>query len=210
MTEKNFSLETINALSAIDPSFEGLIERKISASPEIFLKHLYKDIDEAIVNLEQQRHMYQGKMWGEDQLTFQIITFLKGRLYDAEHDTQHGGHVDILVKQQHGRFEWIGEAKLWDGPSYIQDGWIQLTERYSTGTINDNAGGLIIYIKQQKALDKFQNWRSHFESNNECISLAFDQENPLRFESKTAHPTSGLPYSVRHMAVCLYHHTGDN
>lgn len=119
MVEQDFSLADIELLMKFDTDFRGIIQRKLAATKEIFVNQLYVDLDDAIQDLENNKHFYQDKKWGEDELTACIITFLKGRLYDVEHDTQHGGHVDILVKHQRGKFEWIGEAKLWDGPKYI-------------------------------------------------------------------------------------------
>ena len=210
MDNFNFSLAQIESLCMFDPDVAGMIQRKLSANKDIFLKQLYQDIDDAIHDIEIKKHMYQDSQWGEDELTSVIITFLKGRLYDAEHDTQHGGHVDILVKHQLGKFEWLGEAKLWDGPKYIHGGWIQLTERYGTGTLRDNHGGMLIFVKQDKSLEKFQSWEKYLLEQVPETKIEKDKLTPLRFMSSNEHPATCLTYQVRHMAVSLYHFTGKN
>ncbi|HGH4648182.1 hypothetical protein [Enterobacter cloacae] len=207
MVEQDFSLADIELLMKFDTDFRGIIQRKLAATKEIFVNQLYVDLDDAIQDLENNKHFYQDKKWGEDELTACIITFLKGRLYDVEHDTQHGGHVDILVKHQRGKFEWIGEAKLWDGPKYIHDGWIQLTERYGTGTCRDDHGGMLIYIKADKSAVKFNDWKNYLSANVDNVTLETEAI-PLRFKSVSKHPATDLPYYVRHMGVSLYHYAG--
>ncbi|NYU11123.1 hypothetical protein A8O28_17790 [Enterobacteriaceae bacterium CCUG 67584] len=210
MIEPSFSLEQIQLLSTIDPDIHGLLKRKFASTNQQFVDQLYVDIDDAIHVLETQKHMYQTDQWGEDELTSVIITFLKGRNYDAEHDTQHGGHTDILVKHQHGRFEWIGEAKLWNGPVYIFGGWNQLNTRYGSGTCRDNHGGIIIYVKIKKSGEKLTDWQHHLVGQVPGAVIAPDANNPLRFSSTTEHPATNQPYFVRHMAVSLFHATGSS
>lgn len=210
MGELNFSLASLEALYHIDPDVKGLLKRKFASSHEEFVDQLYVDLDDAMYVLETQKHMYQTAQWGEDELTSVIISFLKGRHYDAEHDTQHGGHIDILVKHQFGKFAWIGEAKLWNGPAYIYGGCNQLNERYGTGTVRDNHGGIIIYVKIKKSGEKLDDWRKHLQQEVADATIAIDQKNPLRFMSTTLHPATSQPYYVRHMAVSLFHATGSS
>lgn len=207
MDELSFSLADIQGLCKFDPCFKGMVQRKLAANKDIFISQLYDDLDDAIHDMETKKHFYQDAKWGEDELTSIIITFLKGRLYDAEHDTQHGGHIDLLVKHQMGKFAWLGEAKIWDGPKYIHDGWVQLTERYGTGTLRDDYGGIIIFIKNGNSAKKFEDWQAYLSTHVSDAEIETEQV-PLRFRSTTVHPATALPYYVRHMAVSLYHYTG--
>ncbi|NEK80009.1 MAG: hypothetical protein G3W58_02020 [Pantoea ananatis] len=203
-----FNLQDLLTLSKYDPDIEGFLHRKFANTKEQFVEQLYKDIDDAIHIIENNKHMYQSDLWGEDELTAVLITFLKGRNYNAEHDTQHGGHIDILIQHQFGKFEWIGEAKIWSGPAYIWGGWIQLNERYGSGTVRDDHGGMIIYVKIKNSSAKLNDWKKHLNDNVEGAQCQDDEENPLRFSSITNHPATEQPYYVRHMAVSLFHHTG--
>ncbi|QEW32002.1 hypothetical protein D0N50_10085 [Erwinia billingiae] len=205
MDNNNFSLASLQALGQYDPEVIGLFKRKFASNNQEFVEQLYIDLDDAMYVLETQKHMYQDSKWGEDELTGVILAFLKGRNYDAEHDTQHGGHIDILVKHQLGRFAWLGEAKLWDGPAYIYGGWNQLNELYGTGTVRDNQGGMIIYIKIKKSGEKMADWQKHLQQEVADAVITPDPENPLRFTSQTLHPATSQPYTVRHMAVSLFH-----
>ncbi|WP_241609031.1 hypothetical protein [Rosenbergiella australiborealis] len=209
MSESSFSLANLEMMGQFDPDINGFLKRKFAATNDDFINQLYIDLDDAMYFLETQKHMYQDHKWGEDELTYTIIAFLQGRNYDAEHDTQHGGHVDILVKHHHGKFAWIGEAKLWNGPAYVFGGWNQLSSRYGTGTLRDNHGGIIIYVKQRNSSDKFASWSNYLSERVEAI-ITPDTKNPLRFSSETMHPATNQPYFVRHMAVSLFHTTGDS
>lgn len=208
MNDFNYSLDDIKYIGRREPSLLGMIERKLSDNKQVFLNQLNLDLSDALNDLEKKKHIYQNDMWGEDELTFQIISFLQARFYDAEHDTQHGGHIDILVKSDNGKYEWLGEAKLWDGPKYIHGGWIQLTEKYGTGTIRDDHGGMILYIKADKAGEKLSTWKEYLSANSENITTRDDPENPLVFHTISPHPATNLPYSVKHFAVSLFHHRG--
>lgn len=207
MSDVNICTADLQSLIRMDPEFRGMVQRKLAADKNIFVKQLYEDLDDAIQNLENDKHFYQDAKWGEDELTASIKNFLKGRFYDVEHDTQHGGHVDLLVKHQFGKFEWIGETKLWRGPKSIHNGWIQLTERYGTGTSRDDHGGILIYIKSDKSAVKFNEWKEFFSTTVSDAEIEAEGS-PLRFKSITKHPATALPYHVRHMGVSLYHYTG--
>lgn len=198
-----FSFEQIEALAKVDPDFENFFERKLACTYQRFVNILYQDLDDALQHLEQARHLYKDS--NEDQLSSQIISFLKGRFYDAEHDTQHGGHVDILVKHQHGKYEWIGEAKIWKGAEYALDGWNQLNKRYSSGTVRDNHGGILLYVKVKNAKQKLNDWLDHLKMN---IEVEIEEDiNPLVKKTKSIHEGSGLEIYIRHMAVMLNHNS---
>ena len=78
----------------------------------------------------------------EDQLSVQIINMLGSFGISAHHDVQDGGHVDIHVEGPPGSgFLWIGEAKIWDGPKYIEGGFLQLSTRYGTAMDGRDRGG---------------------------------------------------------------------
>ncbi|WP_188009241.1 hypothetical protein [Grimontia hollisae] len=203
----NPSISQLEALAAIDSHFKGLIARKTVTNYDEFVSQLNSDIESGISGLQHNRHQFQHPHWGEDPITCNLITHLNALGYDAEHDTQHGGHCDILVKNPLQRFEWIGEAKLWKGPDYIRGGLEQLLTRYASGTINENRGGVLVYVKQPNALKKLQTWKSVLTSLDNTISVSDDQHNPLRMDSNHLHLGSGQNYSIRHFFVALNHAT---
>ncbi|NOH19108.1 hypothetical protein [Vibrio cyclitrophicus] len=202
-----FNLEQIQHLLEHCPDTQDFFERKTVSTYEEFVKVLKKDLLKAIQDVQHDRHQFQGANFGEDAISSVLIKCLRFMNYDAEHDTQHGGHCDILVKHQGMRFEWIGEAKLWKGQSYVKGGLEQLLTRYATGTEGESAGGLIVYVKQPDALDKLKTW--HAELSGHSSTLLIDPlVEPIRrlhFESLQTAQTSGLEYDMTTFFVSLNH-----
>jgi len=159
-------------------------------------------VDYCCGELEQYRHLKQKD--SEDALTVQIVSILKGQGVDAEHDPQHGGHCDILVKAAHG-FIWIAEAKLHSSYTWLDDGFKQLTTRYSTGVPGQDQGEVLIYCKAANSKEKLDKWREELVSRNtEVVVFDDPRGNPLVFHSTHKHENSGLDYGVRHKIVSLY------
>lgn len=193
------------------PGVEALLLRHTASTTQQFVAQLYKDLDEIFENIISSRHLYQGDKFSEDLITIGIVNQLKVMKYDATHDTQHGGHCDILVRNRMKGFEWIGEAKLWKGPAYIKQGWDQLCSRYAPGTIQSNHGGILIYIDKPNALNLLTNWKTHIA--NAGVSGYEAQDIPsgsLYFDSMHDHESSGLKYNVRHFAIVMHHATSTN
>ncbi|PSU31107.1 hypothetical protein CTM88_02390 [Photobacterium aquimaris] len=206
---QNYSMAQIQHLLANDPQTQDFFERKTVSTYEEFVRVLHKDILRAITDVQHDRHLFQDASFGEDAISTVIIKCLKFMNYDAEHDTQHGGHCDILVKHQALGFEWIGEAKLWKGQAYVKGGLEQLLTRYATGTTGESAGGLLVYVKQENALEKLITWHTELSSHNSTHSIEDLPERPrkLYFDSVQLAQASGLDYDMRTFFVALNHAT---
>lgn len=160
-------------------------------------------IDFACNQLEQYRQHKQEH--SEDALTVEIVATLKGQGVDAEHDPQHGGHCDILVKAAN-QFIWIAEAKIHSNYGWLDDGFKQLSTRYSTGVLGQNQGEVLIYCKADNAMAKLATWRTEFAARNAHVTISDDPSgNPLAFRSNHVHAGSGLDFAVRHKIVSLYY-----
>ncbi|MFM7010849.1 MAG: hypothetical protein ACKO0Z_16255 [Betaproteobacteria bacterium] len=61
-----------------------------------FIEQLYKDLDQAIYDLQATREMRQND--GEDRITIDILSRLNVVGYRATHDTKTGGHVDLSIR----------------------------------------------------------------------------------------------------------------
>jgi hypothetical protein len=200
----NFSLDDLARLLG-DRDVAQLILRKSVITYTDFIKQLYADLGDAIQHPQHNRHRYQRKEFGEDDISAVLITFLKGRNYDAEPDTQHGGHADIVVKSNAGRWEWTGEAKLWKGKTWIMKGWKQLADSYTTATDGESHSGLLIYIKQEHAKTKMDLWKDHYESTVTPTSVSYVSTSSLNLDSTHVNRSSGLNQYVRHFGICLWH-----
>ena len=165
------------------------------------LRALEKIVDSIYDNISTNRHIIHTET--EDQITIIIVIALNAFGIDASHDSQVGGHVDILVKAA-GGFVWIAEAKMDRGNSWISKGYLQLTTRYMPGTNGADSGELLIYCKKQQAIRTLQSWRSHLErqSNIELVE-EFDVDG-LMFRTHHYSEVSGRRTKVRHRVLPLY------
>ena len=176
-----------------------------------FKQYIRSELDYAIQKLEQNGNRINFDLT-EDQLTLFLLSNLENRYIGlhASHEVNQRGHCDITVKL--GGFVWHGEAKKHtSGYSYLFKGYSQLTERYSTGTVNSASGGLIIYTKNQSCSAMMAQWEKHLTKCapkiHACkqINIIACKDNPLVFYSNHEHTATKLGYEVIHYPVVLYH-----
>lgn len=203
----DLSLARFAAMAKSNPHTRRYVERTLVDSYESFIDILYKDLDDIVLKTQERKQVY-GKS-SEDEITMHIVDLLEEQGYWATHDPKIGGHVDISVRHPNDRsWLWLGEAKLDKGPAWVASGMEQLCRRYSDGGLNRGHGGILIYVQGKHAAKKLQNWRDELEKNSSLEDLVvFDcaRSPGLAFNSKHLHDTSGLPYTIRHIAVALYH-----
>jgi hypothetical protein len=158
-------------------------------------------IDWIIQEHTKTRQHRQGR--GEDALSIDIVTELKALGFDASHDTQYGGHCDIVIEAR-GNFLWLGEAKVHDAYDWLLKGFQQLDTRYSTGIPGQDAGGLIIYYFGQDLANVMQIWEQRLARARPDVQISICKNNPLIRNSVHIHKNSGLPFHVRHTPVNLH------
>lgn len=169
-----------------------------------FIEQLYKDLDQAIYDLQATREMRQND--GEDRITIDILSRLNVVGYNATHDTKTGGHVDLSIRLGDDH-SWIGEAKK-DGN--FQEGLLQLTTRYVQASGNyahDHAGLLFYLIKTPDASGTLNRWKNKITSDG---SFSIDcSKNILAFYSVHTLEGSGTALNVRTMGISLHHDPKD-
>lgn len=193
-------------------SIEKIIERRgnewllrsieICCPPdgEAFISRLYLELSSIIRDIEQSAQYRQND--SEDRITVDIVHMLHRAGYDASHDTDSRGHIDLRVKS--GTFIWLGEAKIHRDYNWLLDGLKQLHTRYSTG--REDGSGLLIYIKGSNAKAVMDEWRKRLEAGNECnLKETSDDSEKLTFWSLHQHEGSGLDITTKHIGVSLYY-----
>lgn len=168
-----------------------------------FVSQLYADLDESIYALQATPELRQQD--SEDRISQDILIGLSQKGYQATHDTKTGGHVDLSIRL--GDHSWIGEAKK-DGN--FQEGFLQLATRYvqASGNFAHDQGGLLFYMVQTAdALGKLNGWRTKLTADGHtCIDCT---KNKLAFFSTHKLEGPGTDFTVRTMAVSLYHQPKD-
>jgi hypothetical protein len=165
------------------------------------IRNLYKDIDKVIYQIQENPELRQKDT--EDRLTIDIVNPLRTLGYDVSHETKIGGHVDIAVRKND--VLWLGEAKIYKGNNYLWEGFLQLFTRYSIGDLNQENGGLLIYIFKEDASSIMQNWQNYLlEQSLPDLSIRPCKMRSLAFISTHKHERSGQAFHVRHIPVMLH------
>jgi hypothetical protein len=114
--------------------------------------------------------------------------------------------VDLTVEKVRKNWLWTAEAKIFTSLSKVEQGFKQLTTRYSPGNMEEAKAGMIIYILTKNAADKIDSWKKHLERlGDTSLSTAPCSTRPkLAFYSTHDHQDSGLPLNVRHIGVTLH------
>lgn len=186
-----------------------------SNSYDGFKSLIRKRLDKAIRKFESQVNKMKYE-FGEDALTLHLMALLEDETlgFKASHEVNERGHCDITLN--FANFTWHGEAKKHtSGYAYLFKGYGQLTERYSTGTVHAQSGGLIIYTDNASCKNMIDKWKKHVEKSAPRIHLHKDfsvkvcPQNSLVLISNHTHTVSGLEYEVLHYPINFYHKPAD-
>jgi hypothetical protein len=160
-------------------------------------------LDECYRHLADSCHLNRDH--SEDALTIQICDMLQMCGINASHDTQIGGHCDVLVRAEDG-FLWIGEAKIHSGAAWTYQGFLQLTTRYGRAQYGRDAGEVIIYHRQKNSFKILADWKTYLQKN--CADVVIDNERSdlQRLLFRTIHvcQASGLNFHTRHRIIPMY------
>ncbi len=183
-----------------------LFEKRYPESYEVFLKHIQLGIDAAVGAIERNAKHYSGFL--EDQITTILVENLVAQRFDASHDADYSGHIDVSIQSQCKKFFWGAEAKINYNHKWLSEGVEQLENSYLDGTTNRNHAGLLIYIKHDNAAGRMKNWadfyaREKSSDGNFSIASCKHRENYAYVSSQTLQRT-GMPYELRHIGISLW------
>lgn len=183
-----------------DDRYQDFISHQAVGSFREFIQYLYKEMDRAISNVEENKHYLFRS--GEDLITAFIVTFLKGCKIMAEHDSNSNGNPDIKVEWYD--YTWLAEAKIVNSNYEAMEGWRQLVNRYSSGSPKQRTGGVLLYLLDGKTTETMKSWREYL-SDAENVELHIEEcrLNQLCFFSQHENEVSGLYHCIRHMPVNL-------
>ena len=201
MTSSEPSLADIRLMARGKPIAVGL-DYMIAQDHQTRVKAVQKGVDIACNLLEQHKHKKQAM--DEDEITLQICEILIGMSFPAYHDTQVGGHCDIVIRGN-DQFLWLAEAKIHSSYGWLDKGFKQLATRYSTGVNGQDNGDVLIYCYLKDADAMLNVWRSELMKKNPDVTITQGPcEKSLIFCSTHKHCSSGLDFSTRHKAISLH------
>jgi hypothetical protein len=161
-------------------------------------------VDRAINHIAQDfaRTPKERQKRTEDGLTMDVVTSLSSMGFRASHDTNVGGHCDIVIEEI-DNFLWLGEAKLHKSYPWLLEGFDQLDKRYATASQHQDHGGLIVYCYKgstDRVLDK---WATHLRTARPHVEVEDRASHASFFRSAHKHRRTGRAYHIRHVSIAL-------
>ncbi len=186
-----------------------------STNYEIWVDKIYKDLDTAISRLTDSAALYLSL--DETALTG-ILSMQMQAMYQASTETFRNGNADLSI--EHNSFRWIGEAKIIPSSAktnldYLNEGFLQLSTRYSKGQGNATQGGMLIYIKPNSNCKGeqgvMQDWGNYLLAEYKSSDIGINNCNLKAgcFYSEHNHETAERKYKIRHMPIVLHHKPQD-
>ncbi|KJS15553.1 MAG: hypothetical protein VR78_08830 [Hoeflea sp. BRH_c9] len=198
---KAFSLRDLKLMAGDSTPTLINLDRLVAVDYEDQHRLVERAIDWCGLQIVENRHLKQDL--GEDALTIEIVHMLKGMGYDAEHDTQIGGHCDVIVRGKRD-FLWIGEAKIHKDYDWLLKGYEQLDSRYSTGQPGQDTGEIIIFSYNERIDKVVAKWIEHLIAKRPDVSVSVSESDKLVHYSLHQHPGTGRTFKVRHKPINLY------
>lgn len=183
----------------------NLIQGKVTATSEDeFIEGFYIDLNNTIKTLEDSKRFYHNDK--EEKITNFLVKILKEKGYQISAETDVGGHVDIVLEFdiQGEEFKWLGEAKIANGPMYLNGGLTQLFKRYHNPKYKHC--GLLIYVQNVDFKSSKSNWIDYIFDHAVFGLVDFDfLDNGFEFESKHEISTLGITTQLRHFWAYLHY-----
>lgn len=201
VADEEISLKVLKMMAANSTPTMINLDRLVAVEYQDQLCLVERAIDWCGLQIVENRHLKQEM--GEDALTIEIVHMLKGMGYDAEHDTQIGGHCDVIVRGKRD-FLWIGEAKIHKDYDWLLKGYEQLDSRYSTGQPGQDAGELIIFSRNERIDKVMDKWITHLTESRRDVTVSLSESDELIRYTLHKHPGTGRPFKVRHKPINLY------
>ena len=202
MTDRKFTLAEIKAATANPTPVGIMLDMAFAESHHERLAVVERAIDYIAQEMVKNRHVHQGK--SEDALTIDIVSHLKTMGIQASHDTQYGGHCDVVVEGR-DEFLWLAEAKKHGGYEWLLSGFEQLDRRYSTGLPGQESGEMLIYCFNARLDNVMDEYQSRLEKARSDVTFEEAEQGALVRRSSHVHEGTGRPFKVRHKGIPLFH-----
>lgn len=181
-------------------------EMALATSHEERRKLVEDAIDWIAQEMTKTYQLRQGR--SEDEISIDFVSLLKSMGFQAAHDTQFGGHCDVIVEAR-DEFLWIAEAKLHSSYPWLAQGMAQLSTRYSTGLEGQDSGEILIYTYSPRLDSIMEKWRCKLKEAISSIVVEDLDKDKLTFRSSHLHNRTGRPFRVRHKGITLHFDPAD-
>jgi hypothetical protein len=160
-------------------------------------------LEKTFTALEQDKKNY-SKL-NEDGLSSFLVNAFNMAGLQASRETSSNGHVDLTIDAGFckPKRRKLGEAKIYDGPSYHVKGLTQLIGRYSTG--RESRGLMIEYVKKADIARLIKSIRDAMDDDRPMQQQGKTQDNSLKWSFISVHKhSSGEKLQVGHYGCNLF------
>jgi hypothetical protein len=175
-----------------------------TAQTDVEFESAFEAILELVLSgLEQNKPNLAGL--SEDGLSDILVIAFNAAGLRATRETHSNGHVDLTIDVGFcsPMRRKLGEAKIYDGPSYHLQGLEQLIDRYTTG--RETRGLMIEYVKQADIAGLIQKIRERMDKDLPLNQQGPTQDNGLKWSFLSVHRLkSGDDHPVAHYGCNLY------
>jgi hypothetical protein len=145
----------------------------------------------------------------EEAISAFLVAYLNMPGLRAVQEAHSNGHVDITIEAEHSPplRRRLGEAKIYNGPTYHVHGLEQLIDRYTTG--REGSGIVVEYVKSPGIKKLVAKVRAHMDSNRPCSQDGDSQDHLIHWAFTTKHQhRSGELLRVLHLNCNLHRSDG--
>lgn len=200
MNESSNAHALVERIRRKGPEFLDLISADTDESFEAAFEVL---LEKALHGLEKNKKNF--KNLNEEGLSAALALALSIPGLTITQETNSNGHVDLTIEADHcmpARIK-LGEAKIYDGPSYHIEGLIQLIGRYLTG--REGRGLLIEYVKKPGIRAKMEKIRTQMDATLPLNQSGPAKDHAIKWAFLTGHRhSSGENVQVGHVGCNLY------
>lgn len=205
MSEPRYTLDEVYALIATNDPDRIRVKMALATSHADRLSAVENAVDWVGREFAKTKQLRYNQ--SEDQLSIDFVLAMKAMGFEASHDTQYGGHCDVVVEARDG-FLWIAECKIHTGYDWLFKGFDQLDTRYSTGIEGQDAGEIIIYCQNRRMDEMMAEWGARLEKER-GVTVTWTDGNKLMFRSMHKHEATGMDFNIRHTGVSIYFNPKD-
>jgi len=202
------SIQHLEILSDQDIYLAGMLERCTVRTFISFVSNVQDALCRAIGQLEENPQNYPSDE-SEDATTQRLVDMMKIVGYEAHHNKQSGGNVDITIALARKNWKWIAEAKKYGDVGDLREGYLQLASRYRPGFGDDGTAyaGLIGYFRRPNPESALPLWESELKKiplAKDCEISACSRRTGRAFYSKHAHKDFPVDFLVWHTCAFLH------
>ena len=187
-----------------DANSPALVQLITAQDDEQFASAFYRLLERAVNHLERNKRDF--RTLGETGLTAVVVAGLSVPPFlETRQEENTNGHVDLTIETPSCRLQRriLGEAKIYNGPSYHMKGLDQLVGRYSTG--RESRALILMYVRKPEIAQLIEKLEGAMNAERPQRQSGTTVAHSLKWAFTSTHVhSSGAHIEVVHVGCNLY------